>query len=64
MLNQAYQTNPVPLESILTSDANIAAAVMFGQGRFNVGVIIAPKAEFKFDSKDYVRLAEFRNAIW
>lgn len=37
---------------------------MFGRGSFQAGVIVDPKAAFKFDPSDFVRLAEFRNKIW
>ncbi|KAG7092005.1 putative NRPS-like protein biosynthetic cluster [Marasmius oreades] len=58
------KTNPGPLESILNQDPHVAAAVMFGQGRFHAGVLIEPKPTFRFDPSDKVKLAEFRNSIW
>lgn len=37
---------------------------MFGQGKFNAGVIIDPVPDFQFDCGDKQKLAEFRNLIW
>ena len=51
-------------EAILVHDPHVAAAIMFGRGRVQNGVLIEPKAEFAFDPKDEDRLAEFRNKVW
>lgn len=48
----------------MMKDPRIRAAVMFGQGKFNAGVIIDPIPEFQFDSCDKQKFAEFRNLIW
>ncbi|KAI0058351.1 acetyl-CoA synthetase-like protein [Artomyces pyxidatus] len=64
MLSNGEKTNPVPLEAILMRDSHIAAAVMFGRGRFQNGVLIEPRREFAFDPVNKQRLAEFRNKIW
>lgn len=37
---------------------------MFGRGRFQAGVLIDPKPQYKFDPSDEKQLAEFRNKIW
>ena len=37
---------------------------MFGQGKFQNGVLIEPKPEYKFDGQDTQKLEEFRNKIW
>ncbi|KAG7091961.1 hypothetical protein E1B28_008350 [Marasmius oreades] len=58
------KTNPVPLEQLLNQDAHVAAAVMFGHGRFNAGVLIEPKESFGFDPADERKHAEFCNLIW
>ena len=39
-------------------------SIIFGRGRFNAGVLIEPKEQFKFDPIDQAKLAEFRNKIW
>ena len=48
----------------MRKDPRIRAAVMFGQGKFNTGVIIDPAPEFLFDCYDRQKFAEFRNLIW
>jgi len=48
----------------MMKDPRIRAAVMFGQGKFNAGVIIDPIPEFQFDPCDKHKFAEFRNLIW
>ncbi|KAG2005476.1 ICS [Coprinopsis cinerea AmutBmut pab1-1] len=37
------KTNPTPLEAILNHDMRIKSAVLFGTGRFQVGVLIDPE---------------------
>ncbi|KAJ8503287.1 hypothetical protein ONZ45_g10992 [Pleurotus djamor] len=64
MHNTGEKTNPGPLENILNQDPRIQSSVMFGRGKFNVGVLIDPKPEHRFDPSDPLKLAEFRNAIW
>ncbi|THH15905.1 hypothetical protein EW146_g4648 [Bondarzewia mesenterica] len=64
MLSTGEKTNPGPLEAILVHDPHIAAAIMFGRGRFQNGVLIEPKKEFMFDPRDERKLADFRNKIW
>ena len=51
-------------EKILREDPRVQSSVMFGRGRFNAGVLIDPKPEYKFDPADEEKLAAFRNAIW
>jgi hypothetical protein len=48
----------------MMKDPRIRAAVVFGQGKFNAGVIIDPTPEFQFDYSDRQKFAEFRNLIW
>ncbi|KAJ3522383.1 hypothetical protein NM688_g8882 [Phlebia brevispora] len=63
MHNNGEKTNPGPLEHILNQDPHVHCAVMFGRGRFNVGVVIEPKPEYRFDPADEQKLIEFRKAI-
>ena len=51
-------------ESILSHDPHIAAAIMFGNSRFQNGVLVDTKQEYEFDPRDEEKLAEFRNKIW
>ncbi|KAJ7655842.1 hypothetical protein DFH06DRAFT_992336 [Mycena polygramma] len=62
--NTGEKTNPGPLENILNQDPHVLSAVMFGRGRFQAGVVVDPKEDFKIDPSDLVKLAEFRNLIW
>lgn len=57
-------TNCSFAESILCLDNRVQAAVMFGRGRAQVGVVVELKPEFAFDPKDEAKLIEFRNALW
>ncbi|OCH89652.1 acetyl-CoA synthetase-like protein [Obba rivulosa] len=62
MLSTGEKTNPGPLEAILLKDPHIAAAIIFGRGRFQNGVLIQPREHV--DPQDEKQLAEFRNKIW
>ncbi|KAK0499795.1 hypothetical protein EDD18DRAFT_1442304 [Armillaria luteobubalina] len=62
--NTGKKTNPGPLESMLNQDPHILAAVMFGRGKPQVGVLIEPGPQFSFNPVDKSKLAEFRNLIW
>ncbi|KZT28667.1 acetyl-CoA synthetase-like protein [Neolentinus lepideus HHB14362 ss-1] len=64
MHNTGEKTNPGPLESIMNRDPYINAAVMFGRGRFNAGVLIDPSPMHRFDPRDTDKLVAFRNLIW
>ena len=48
----------------MNQDPHIQAAVMFGRGRFNAGVIVDPRQDFVFDPADQGMLIDFRNKIW
>lgn len=47
---------------MLLRDPNVTAAIMFGRGRFQNGVLIQPSESF--DPTDQDKLADFRNKIW
>ncbi|TFY81856.1 hypothetical protein EWM64_g2159 [Hericium alpestre] len=64
MLSTGEKTNPGPIESILLKDRYVAAALMFGRGKFQNGVLITPAEGRSFDPKDGIKLEAFRNAIW
>ena len=49
---------------MLQQDPRVDKCLMFGRGHFNAGVLIDPKAAYKFDPTDMDKLAAFRNAIW
>ncbi|KAI0718411.1 acetyl-CoA synthetase-like protein [Cerioporus squamosus] len=62
ILSTGEKTNPIPLETIISQDPNVQAALMFGRGRFQNGVIVQPKEPF--DPTDEETLEAFRNKIW
>ncbi|KAI0769291.1 acetyl-CoA synthetase-like protein [Trametes elegans] len=62
MLSTGEKTNPVPLEAIMIQDPSVRAAIIFGRGRLQNGVIIQPSEPF--DPRDEARLEAFRNKIW
>lgn len=51
-------------ETILIQDPHVKAAVMFGRGQFQNGILVDPKPEYSFDPVDEAKLVEFRNLIW
>ena len=51
-------------EDKLTGHSQIAGAVVFGQGRSRLGVVLELKPEFAFGPDDSNMLSEFRAAIW
>ncbi|TFK82377.1 acetyl-CoA synthetase-like protein [Polyporus arcularius HHB13444] len=63
-LSNGEKTNPGPLETIINSDPHVHACLIFGQGKFQNGVLIEPKEEYKFDPENSTKLEEFRNKIW
>ena len=42
----------------MNQDPHIRAAVMFGRGRFNAGVIVDPRQDFVFDPADQDKLID------
>ncbi|CCM02378.1 uncharacterized protein FIBRA_04473 [Fibroporia radiculosa] len=59
--NTGEKTNPGPLENILNQDIHILASVVFGNGRFQAGVLVDPVPEFNFDATDEPKLAAISN---
>ncbi|KAK0453913.1 hypothetical protein EV421DRAFT_2007167 [Armillaria borealis] len=51
-------------KGMLNHDLHVLAAVMFGRGKYQVGVLVEPGPQFSFDPVDEIKLAEFRNLIW
>ena len=48
----------------MSQDLHVAAAVVFGRGRLQAGILVEPTPECAFHPVDEVKLAEFRNALW
>ena len=48
----------------MVADPRINAAVIFGRGRTQNGVIIDPAEEYRFDVEDKAARERFKEAIW
>lgn len=48
----------------MNTDMRIKAAIMFGRGRFQSGVLVEPKPEYVFDPQNAQQLEKFKDAIW
>ncbi|KAI0350279.1 acetyl-CoA synthetase-like protein [Trametes cingulata] len=57
-------TNPLPLERIINDDPHVKCSMIFGQGRFQNGVLVEPVEEHAIDSRDAKQLEKLRNMIW
>ncbi|OSC98631.1 acetyl-CoA synthetase-like protein [Trametes coccinea BRFM310] len=64
ILSNGEKTNPVPLEIIINADPHIKASMIFGQGRFQNGVLVQPAESIVFDRADAKQLEQYRNMIW
>ncbi|KAI1798469.1 acetyl-CoA synthetase-like protein [Ganoderma leucocontextum] len=64
ILSNGEKTNPGPIENIIGEDPHVQNCVVFGQGKFQNGVLIDPKADHKFDPQNATALEDFRNKIW
>ncbi|KAF8879343.1 acetyl-CoA synthetase-like protein [Mucidula mucida] len=63
-LSTGEKTNPTPLEVILHQDPYVAAALMFGRGRFQNGILIQLKPQFMFEVGDEGSIVKYRSLIW
>ncbi|KAI8995250.1 acetyl-CoA synthetase-like protein [Trametes punicea] len=52
ILSNGEKTNPVPLEIIINEDSLIKASMIFGQGRFQNGVLIQPADSLGVDRRN------------
>ena len=50
------------MEAIIIQDPAIEAALIFGRGRFQNGVLVQPKEPF--DPADEGKLVRFRDLVW
>lgn len=48
----------------MNRDPIVASSVMFGRGKFNAGILVAPVQEHAIDPTDSKKLEEFRKKIW
>lgn len=51
-------------ELMMNEDTHIKSCVMFGQGKFQNGVLVEPKPEFAIDPNDNAQVEAFRTLIW
>ncbi|OSD00742.1 acetyl-CoA synthetase-like protein [Trametes coccinea BRFM310] len=58
----SYSTASIWVSAIVLQDPHVHAAIMFGQGREQNGILIQPREPF--DPRDAEKLEEFRNTIW
>ncbi|KAJ7053410.1 hypothetical protein C8F01DRAFT_996673, partial [Mycena amicta] len=59
------KTVPNAMEDIISTSPYISDAIMFGQGRNQVGVLVEPAPSVGLvDSTDDKQLREFRNLVW
>ncbi|TBU40122.1 hypothetical protein BD309DRAFT_1082947 [Dichomitus squalens] len=56
--------NPVPIETSIAQDPNVASAVMFGRNHVDVGVLVEPAAGVEVPLDNKQKLAQFKDAIW
>ncbi|KDQ13181.1 hypothetical protein BOTBODRAFT_160791 [Botryobasidium botryosum FD-172 SS1] len=61
-LSTGEKLNPIPIENHMRSDPAVKAAIMFGQGKARVGVLVEPTDSVDINDKKAV--ASFRDAIW
>ena len=52
------------IERIIKEDIRVQDCLVFGNSRFQNGVLVEPKTAFVFDPNNQSLLAEFRNNIW
>ncbi len=57
-------TTNTSAEGTITTDKRVGAAIMFGQSKFQSGVLISPASAYEFDPTNEKDLAEFRGSIW
>ena len=48
----------------MLQDPHVRAAVIFGRGRFQNGILIEPKPESSFDVSDSHAAEIFKDSIW
>ncbi|KAL1743867.1 hypothetical protein HDZ31DRAFT_39949 [Schizophyllum fasciatum] len=58
------KTVPAPMEGVILTSPLVAAAVMFGRGRDEAGILIEPSPSQNIDVDDDAQIATFRNLVW
>ncbi|KAL1658229.1 male sterility protein-domain-containing protein [Schizophyllum commune] len=58
------KTVPAPIEGVVLTSPLVAAAVMFGRGRDEAGILIELAPAHQVDVDDDTAVAAYRNAVW
>lgn len=64
MHSTSEKTVPAPIEGTVLTSPLVAAAVMFGRGRDEAGILIEPAPAHAIDPTDDAQVAAYRNAVW
>ncbi|KAJ3537775.1 hypothetical protein NM688_g6625 [Phlebia brevispora] len=64
VLGSGEKIVPLPQEGRITASPMVAAAVMFGRGKSQCGVLIEPRPQFAVNVHDEESVIAFRNEIW
>lgn len=64
VLANGEKTLSRPIEVPIEAHLQVSAAVVFGTGRTQNGVLVEPAAGYGFDPSDETSLSAFRNEIW
>ncbi|RPD79489.1 acetyl-CoA synthetase-like protein [Lentinus tigrinus ALCF2SS1-7] len=64
ILSNGEKTNPLPLEHIINNDSLVRSSVVFGNGKFQNGVLIDPQVGSHVDPHDRNSIEAYRNQIW
>ncbi|KAL1743883.1 hypothetical protein HDZ31DRAFT_39972 [Schizophyllum fasciatum] len=58
------KTVPTPMEGVVVTSPLVTAAVMFGRGRDEAGILIEPAAGYAVDVDNDAKVGAFRDAVW
>ena len=64
VLANGEKTLSRPIEVPIEAHPRVNAAIVFGTGRIQNGVLVEPAVGFAFDPSDQTSLSTFRNEIW
>ena len=64
VLSTGEKTVPVPSETHIAGHPYVAAAIMFGRRRTQVGLLVEPQPAHAIALGDQAALVAFRNALW
>lgn len=64
VLSTGEKVVPIPQEGLISSSPMASAAVMFGRGKNECGVLIEPSPAHTIDIDNITSVVQFRNEIW